>query len=586
MQQICRRLITFGLAAVFAASLGPASAGAQVSRPQQTMQLDRLLVLSPLPVDPADSAMAVAIGDELRSRMEGKTRRQMNVIGKDRIGEALEASGFSREALLDAGASEQLARFLQADAYITGRIEQNSAPAAHLRLVDIRRTGLSGWVHFRAPAGATPKDVADGLANQMDAYLRAANAARECVDRRDRRDFPAAKDRARRAFESVPNHPAAAMCLAIVFEAARDPVDSQIVALEMAVKGDSTNTRAYEMLGRQYQVKGDTLKAAAVFQLQLAADPTDSRLRTGIVALLITQKQYEQARALIDEGLKTNPTDLQALQLKARACKDGSLWPCLLQANAALYELDSSLTGSVQFYGETIGAAQSVNDTTAQLRWTGEAVRRLPDNITFWRARAAALKTKGMDDSALVAYERIAQLDSTDVASRLQIAEIVSAGLKIDSTVPLDTARLQRVDLLLTRVAELRSAPLDTAVWTNVAFRYLQPGQQIVQSRANYPIAARWLEQAQRYDVSRRLVTQTGFLLGLAYFFQLGPLDAEVRATKSCQLVAQEADLVAKAKAAMTAGAGLQAATANQILQYLGQYEGLIPNLKQSFKCP
>lgn len=587
MQQIRRSLGSLALCATLAGAFAPVSA--QAGRQQVQQQLDRLLVLAPVPVDPGDSANAIAIGDEFRSRMEGKTRRQMNVVAKDRIGEALEASGFSREALLDASASEQLARFLQADAYILGRVEQNSSPMVHLRLVDIRRTGLSGWIHYQAPAGSTPRQIADGLANQMDAHLRAADAARDCVERRDRRDFTAAKDRARRAFQSVPNHAGAAMCLAIVFEAARDPADSQIVALEMAVKGDSTSTRAWEMLGRQYQVKGDTLKAAETFIKQLEADPTDSRLRTGVAALLITQKQYDRARVLLDEGIRQNPGDLQLMQLKARACKDGSLWPCLLEANAALYEVDSSLTGNAQFYLETFGAAQSANDTAAMLRWSGEAVRRIPENVVFWRARANALKTAGQEDSALVAYERISQLDPSDIASQLQIAEIVMAGIRIDSGVPLDTARLARVDALLSKVIALRTtpagAPADTNVWLNVAFRYFQPGSQLVQKRVSFPLGTYWLEQAVKYDVRRQLAAQASFFLGLGYFFQLGDLDAQLRESKSCDLVVREADLIAKAKAAMTAGASLQQATANQILQYLGQYEGLIPQYRQSFKC-
>ncbi|OGU01042.1 MAG: hypothetical protein A2W29_02810 [Gemmatimonadetes bacterium RBG_16_66_8] len=566
----------------------PASAAAQ-ARPQ-AQQVDRLMVLAPLPVDPGDSAMAVAIADEFRSRVEGKTRRQMNVISKDRIGEALEASGFSREAMLDVSASEQLARFLQSDAYIVGRMERNSAIAVHYHLVDLRRTGLSGWLHYTAPAGAVPKDVAEGLADQLDAQLKAASSARDCVDRRDSRDYSGAKSRARRAFEFVPNHLSAAMCLAIVHEALRDPVDSQIVALEMAVKGDSTSTRAWEMLGRQYQVKGDTLKAAEVFQKQLAADPSDARLRTGVAALLITQKQYDQARVLLDEGLKSHPEDVQALQLKVRACKDGSLWPCLLEANAALYELDSSLAGNAQFYLETFGAAQSANDTVAMLRWSGEAVSRIPDNVVFWRARAAALKTAGRDDSALVAYRRIAELDSKDIAAPLQIAEILMGRIVIDTAVPLDTAGLRGIDELLARVAGLRStpagAPADTGVWMNVAARYFQPGAQLVQKRVSFPLGTYWLEQSLKYDVRKQLASQANFFLGLAYFFQLGDLDARLRETKSCALVSEEAQLIAKAKAAMTAGASVQEATATQILQYLGQYEGLVPNYRQTFKCP
>lgn len=588
MQHIRPRIGWILLGGIIASAVGQSPLVAQGR--QQAQQLDRLLVLTPLPSDPGDSAVAVAIGDEFRSRLEGKARRQFNVISKERIGEALEASGFSAETLLDPHASEQLARFLQANAYIIGSLDHNSQATVHLRLVDIRRTGLGGWVHLTAAPGAEPRAVGDALANEMEAHFKAAEQARACVDRRDRRDFSGAKDRARRAFESVPNHVAAAMCLAIVAEANREPADSQIAALEMAVRGDSTNGRAWEMLGRQYQVAGDTLKAADAFMRQLAADPTDSRLRTGVAALLITQKQYERARELLDEGLRNNPTDLQALQLKARACEDGELWPCLVEALSAQYDVDTTLSGNAEFYGKVFGAAQSSNDTVAMLHWSAEAVDHLPTSVAFWRARAAALKTAGKSDSALLAYERIAALDSTDIASPLQIAEILMDGITIDTTVPLDTARLEEVFGMLSRVAALRTdaagQPTDSAVWRNVAARYFAPGAQLVQKRVSFPLGIRWLEEAIEHDLRRELTTQASFFVGLAYFFQLGEVDARTRESKSCADVGIEEEMIGKAKAAMTAGASLQESTATQILQYLGQYEGLIPSYKQSFKCP
>jgi hypothetical protein len=102
----------------------------------------------------------------------------------------------------------------------------------------------------------------------------------------------------------------------------------------------------------------------------------------------------------------------------------------------------------------------------------------------------------------------------------------------------------------------------------------------------NFPLGTLWLERAVKYDVRQQLTQQANFFLGLGYFFQLSELDARLREAKSCDLVAREAEMVAKAKAAMTAGASLQQGTANQILGYIGQYEGLIPQYRQSFKCP
>jgi tetratricopeptide (TPR) repeat protein len=398
VEHIRRNARTFTLLGWALGALGAAApAGAQVSR--QPVQTERVLVLAPLPADPADSAYAVAFGDEFRSRLEGKSRRQLTVITKEKIGEALEASGFSRDALLDDNAANQLARFLQSDAYVVGRLEVNPSPRIDIHFIDIRRSGLAGWVHATAAKGAPAKSLAGLAADSAENQTRAAEATRECLDRRDRRDFNGAKERARRAFEYVPNHTAAAMCLAVVFEAMQAPPDSMIPALEKAVKGDSLNTRTWEMLGRQYQAKAtreDSLKAADAFLHQLQADPADAKLRTGIAALLITLKQFQRSRDVLNEGLKDNPNDLQGLQLKARACEDGAsyferradslktahadsasiaparaqatdMWGCLVNALGGQYELDSTMAGKLDFYGKIFGAAQISGDTAAML---------------------------------------------------------------------------------------------------------------------------------------------------------------------------------------------------------------------------
>lgn len=584
-----RRVALLGWA-LGALSLVASPAGAQVSR--QPVQTERVLVLAPLPTDPADSAYAVAFGDEFRSRLESKTRRQLTVITKDKIGEALEASGFSPDALLDDNAANQLARFLQSDAYVIGRLETNPSHKVDVHFIDIRRSGLSGWVHVTGPAGVVAKQLAAMAADSAETQTKAAEATRECLDRRDRRDFNGAKERARKAFESVPNHTAAAMCLAVVFEAQQAPPDSLIPVLEKAVKGDSLNTRTWEMLGRQYQAKGthlDSLKAADAFLHQLQADPSDAKLRTGIAALLITLKEYARAREVLDAALRDNPRDMQTLQLKARACEDGSLWPCLVEALSGQYQLDSTLVGKLEFYGKIIGAGQQAGDSAAVLKWTGEAVRRLPNEVALWKARANALRTSGMTDSAVAAYRRIAALDRNDYTAPFQIATIYLNSLKIDSTIPLDTNMLKAVDSLLQRVVVSRSnaagQPTDTAVWMNVAVTYFKPGSELVQKRVSFSLGAQWLEQVVKYDVRNQLTTQAKFFLGLAYFFPLPDFDAQLRAKKSCPMVAEEEATIAKAKDALTAGASVSPPTANQLLGYIAQFEKLVPQYRQAFKC-
>ena len=581
-------LVSMIVAGGFAAPRAEAQAG------RAPVQTERVLVVAPVPGDPADSALAVMFGDELRKSLEGKSRRQLTVVTKDKIGEALEASGFSRDALLDDNAANQLARFLQADAYVVGRIEANPVPRAAIHLIELRRSGLSGWIHVTGVAGATAKQLADLVNDSLDNHVRAAEATRECLDRRDRRDFRGAKERARRAFTFVPNHPAAAMCLAVVFEAEQAPPDSLIPVLELGVKGDSLNTRAWDMLGRQYQMRGtheDSLKAADAFLRELQADPSDSKLRTGIAALLITLKEHARSRDILDEGLRLNPGDLAAQQLKARACEEGSLWPCLVESLAAQYEVDTSLVGKLDFYGKIFGAAQQANDTAAMVKWSGEAVRRLPNEVNMWRARLAAFNTAGMTDSALAANRRIAELDRTDIRPVLGMAQILSDRIKIDSTVPLDTVTLGRVDSLLQRVAAMKSnaagQPTDTNVWMNVAVMYFKPGTQMIQGRVRPDVAIGWVENAKKYDVRNQLTTQADFFLGLGYMFNLQTaFDFNaISQSKNCRSLASVDEYLKKLRAAMTAGASVQPATAQQVLASVAPIEKFVVDARAAWKC-
>jgi tetratricopeptide (TPR) repeat protein len=614
------RLILVGVA-VCVAGLAGAPLAAQNQTPTQ-----RVLVLTPLPKTPSDSAYAVEFGMEFRSKLEGKTRREFSVVSTDKIGEALEASGFSKYALLDNNAAIQLARFLQADAYIVGQIDSQPTPRVDLHMIDLHgRSGLSGWVHAVGRAGMSGKDLAGVAADSMDRQLKAAQETRNCLDRRDRRDFDGAKERARRAFEAVPNHPAAAMCLAVVFEAQQAPPDSEIPALERAVKGDSLYTRAWDMLGRAYQSKAthqDSLKGADAFYSELQADPSDSKLRTGIAALLMTLKQDERAREVIDEGLKENPNDLAALQLKARACEDGagnearrvdslkaahadsgsiaaaqrqtaSLWGCLASALAGQYDLDTTLVGKSDFYGKLFGAAQQAGDTAAMLKWSAEAVKRLPNDPNMWRARLAAFTTVGMTDSVLAADRRIAELDKTDIRPLLGMIQIYedTTRLKIDSTVPLDTTSLKRVDSLLQRVVALKSTPsgqpTDTTVWINVALLYFQPATRMVQKRVNLPLAISWLEKSEKYDVRKQLTTQAEFFLGLAYTFNLSnAFDLQaLPKTRSCKTLGELNAYLTRLKSAITTGASVQQATADQIMKNLEGLEKFVDQAGKAWKC-
>src|SRR2546422_2289987 len=101
------------------------------------------------------------------------------------------------------------------------------------------------------------------------------------------------------------------------------PPDSMIAAALRATRGDSINPTAWETLARNYQVKGDTLKAIDAFARELAGEPQNVQLRLGVVELLRQQKQYQRAVAVLEDGLAHNPADQKLLEEIGRAsCRE------------------------------------------------------------------------------------------------------------------------------------------------------------------------------------------------------------------------------------------------------------------------
>jgi tetratricopeptide (TPR) repeat protein len=564
--------------------VAPSGAHGQLARRTSS---ERILMLNPLPGEGVDSAYVVAFGDAFRERMTAKYRFRLNIVPTETICEALEASGFNCRSPLGPEHAPALARFLQATGFAVGWLEQGADSLAfRLRMVDVGRSGLSGWERFTAPTGTVAPDFARAVTDGLDSRVRVAETARECSERRERGDPKGAADRAARVFEIYPNHPSAAMCLALVHELARNPLDSIIAALQKAVLGDSLNPRAWEDLGRRLQDRGDTLGALDAFRNQLRADPTEMRLRQAVAAGLILLKRYAEAVEVLDEGLAMNPGDMTMLGLKEQASLEGQLWVSALIAMESQYGVDANVADSI-FFQKIFGAAQIIPDTAAMLRWSGRAVEKYPGSVSLWRARAAALKAVDDRAAALDAYDRLLALDSSQVASALAAVQyLLDSTLVIDTVVPLDTARLLKGERLLDLVAS--QLPGDTATLLNGAYMILQPASAIArlpQLRAHLPLAARLLEKALEWDLRGALRVQGNFFLGLAYAFQFVDGMDRLNDSKSCDVLGQKIDLAERGFEALTVGRAVHPPTADRFLPYLGQMRTDLPKFRPVWNC-
>jgi len=562
-------------------------------------QREILLLLAPAPEDPNDLRYSLDLVSEARIRLENRLRHRLGVVETDDICQLLRDSGFGCDEIVDETGAARMAQAMGVDVYMLGTLWfANRAPQARFRMVDIGRSGLSGWVTIRGTAGDPPRAFAQTIVDTLLTQTRAAELTRACNDRRDKGDFERALKEAQKVFEMYPDHPSAATCAAVVREAMGQPADSQILEYERAIRGDSLLDRAYRRVGQLYLQIGDSLNALGAFRAQMYLTPDDRSRWYGVINQYIAIGEYSEAESIVNEWLERHPNDMEFLTLKTSACFRGKLWGCAVASLEKQYELNDEFREDPQFYKDIMAAAMAADLPDAVMLWSGVAVENIPDDLDLWKARATTLNDAEMTDEAVVAYERILALDPANVGSAMFLAQHILEGVSIDTLVTLDTAALGLAREYLDMVSYIGQDRADTAVMMNLAVSYLQVGSDLVQTRLDIELGMEWLERAVENDVMNRLTDRANFFIGLGMVYTIYEFDPQINAYVErfadltaadkravCLLVAQEAAMIGRGKQAMIAGAAVHQPTADQMLAQYTTFEARVQQLQEAFEC-
>lgn len=549
-------------------SLAAVPLGAQLQRRGPT---ERILVL-PLSIsEDGDSLFSIEFTDLVRERLASVARFRINVIPKAQISEALVASGFDKNAILDLSTSQQLARFLSADALSVGEVSRtNGSRHVEFRLLDVNRSGASGSIMLPVPPSVELKKLAEAAADSIDVILKSAADVRRCEEARGAGKFDDALKRAGEALKEYPKNGSAYLCMATVYEAQRKE-DSVRIVLEQAVVADESNVLAWDRLARIYQQAGDTLRAAHAFRAKLEFRPQDQSLRIGVAVLYAAGGVTDSAVSVLDQGLEINPTDLAVLEVKERVCTEAGRWDCILTTLDQVAMIDTTRIDTT-FYSKAIGAAQQAGDSVKQAYWAVRATERYPDNAAYWKAQGDAYQKLGIADSSLMAFEAAFRLDPTDVNAALAVANA-----------RIDREQIDSVTWGMLEMASERGTEQERRVTTLLMVKY---GSFLIQ-RSDWDGAINALERALVVDPQTQIRATAAFQLGIAYFQKLnaGYQAANEAKKYSCEEANVWAGWLTRGKGYLVEGQNVNANLAQTFLGYYQAYEGLIPEVRRILKC-
>jgi tetratricopeptide (TPR) repeat protein len=580
------------------------TAGAQLAVPQ-TQNLEKLLIL-PIPVANAkDSAASVAAMDAARDRLHQLARYKVYVIPKSKICEALEQSGFPCDGLMSEQQSGQLARALGINSYTTGELRSRQDTL----IADIHvHAGGSGFAAAFTINGATsPQALGESIAQRLNSIVRAGEYARNCNDQRSRNSLDRAMSEAKKAFEIEPNLAAANLCMATVIEVGHGPVDSIIDYARRALRGDPGNPEAWNTIATKMMVKGDSAGALDAYDSLLSYNPTDNRLRMGLVQLLLQAKQYERAEKLVRVGLSLNPADQQLKDLLKRTCVEGALYGCTLEILKDEVTADTAKLSDTTELKAALANATAASDTQALLWWSHQAVDHFPTSAVFLKQLGGAFQLAGQMDSAVIEYQRALALTPGDVATSILIAKTVVDAAVWDTArastlrATKDTATLRKLqqafgahlDSVRPYLAPGYASP-DSAFQLTTAVVGLSGGSKLAQAGA-YESAYQWLDQLLTQLAPRSAADTTGprqqirvqgsFWFGLSSALSLGKPYGQMVKDKSCDQAKAVNDRIQRSRQALSLGGRVAPQVATQMLGILGQYEAQMPKVKAAFKC-
>ncbi|MEE8360757.1 MAG: hypothetical protein V3R71_01310 [Gemmatimonadales bacterium] len=527
----------------------------------------RMMVATPYVFASADSAAAVAVGDDLRERMNRAAGSNFHVITREQMNEALVQWGYPQDAILDNNVVLRFAQQLNARTIVLSAMsrEQDGRYSLTTRFAGVNDD--AGYVVRRTQAvGETLEEFAKDLADDFKEPIRAYKDAKECTSlaRVPDKQRDAVKA-AEKALKRVPNQGLAEVCLAEMAKASGQPADSVIFHLRRAVEGDPLSLPAYTMLAEEYEALGDTAMVIESFQSMLLIAPTNEALRQNAIKLFNQYGRPEAAVAIADAGIARDPFNPDFYDLKANAHAVAGQMPEALAALAMLYDIDTLAVDSTYFL-KVMVFAEAAEDTVQLLRFAQIGSGRFPANVTLLEQLASAYASAGALDSAIVVTTRLYQLDPTSVMAFLKTAKALADDRRIiDAIIFVDYAAAQG----------------DEAVRLNGATILITGALPLLQDPRDLEGAAEGSRKAIELaaDDQPAITRTASYILGLSTFLMVPALDEEAEAAKSCELARQMDQLLTESAGALAAGRETNPDQVDTFLGYVDQYQPRVESM-------
>ena len=503
----------------------------------------------------SDKPLGVQAAEAIRSQLSKQTNvRDLVVVPKVDIDNALKGSGFPIDEALTPTDAKALASLVHAPQYIDGTVTKTpSGYKIDSRLI-ISRDRSRGQV-LPTAQGAKLDDAAGQVAKSIQAAGKQISGETACHNAVAQGKYQEGITAARSAMAGNPNANIAAACLVDAY-AGLKLVDSVIAVAERIRASDPANNFALRTLADIYRTRGDTAKQFLILDALPGSDPGNIALVQDVVAEFAKAGHADRAVPLMRDLIKNNPGDPALLKLGWLVYLNAKEYKDAVPVGEEMVRVDTA-QATADFFGRLAGAYTAMGQPQKAAETAARGIAKFPNDPGLQLFNAQALFQAGQLQQAVDAAKKAVAANPKNPQAYFLLATVQdSLNLYDDLFTTLQNAKTNGVDPALLAPLALKQG--------NDAYK----AGVLSKDRADYQRAVKFLQLSDTLQSS----VDAKFLLG-ASAFSLGQSAVnDANEKKSCDLARMARDAFNLASINLPAGGQKYPTEAAQLLNAIPQF--------------
>jgi tetratricopeptide (TPR) repeat protein len=527
-----------------------------------------------------DKDLGVQAAEAIRNQLQKQTNiRDLVVVPKADINNALINSGYSTTEALAPGDAKALATLVRAPQYVEGTASKTpSGFKIDSRLI-ISRDMSRGQVLPTAQSGKL-----DDAANQVAKSIRDARgqlAGEEtCHNAVAQGQYQAGVAAARAAMVGYPNANIVGACLADAYAALK--MDDSVIAVSERIRAtDPRNVPALRRLITTYRAridakqpgtdptraKGDTTKLLEALGALAASDPTNIKQVQDVIAEYARLGRANDAVPLVRDLVQNNPGDPQLLSLAWLVYLNAKDFNDAVNVGTEMVRVDTAAATS-DYYSRLAGAYSAMGQPQKASETLARGAAKFPGNPNLALYSAQGLYKAGQLLQALDATKKIVAANPKNASAYFLLATVQDS--------------LHQYDDLANTLQNAKSNGIDPSTLSQLALKQGSDAYKAGQSsknKADFQRAIKFLQLSDQLQSS----ADAKFLLG-ASAFSLGQMATiEANEKRSCELARMARDAFNLAQMNLPAGGQKYPNEAAQLLTAIPQFTPAVDNEVKRF---